>query len=334
LIRVAGGRFSASHVRSDALTRRPRRGRIFILVAALGVVGMFVAATAVGAAIGSLHRGSMRAGHFSVAGFVLTYPELNGSEWLLIGLAVVGATAISLAGRAAWRQGCAYRRFVERLEVLSCLDDRGRVKVIAGSRPEAFCAGYLRPTVYISRGALERLTEAEVKAVLAHEDHHRLVRDPLRLALGSILTKALFFIPALRPLCDRHADLAELDADGAAVRASAGRRAPLASALLVFDASAPPGVTGISSIRVDSLLGESERWRAPVSPMVASLIALSSLSLLIWHVSQLASVRATFNLPFLSSRPCVAMLALLPLFGFAGALGLRRRAGRGRSRRI
>src|SRR4029077_18482740 len=87
------------------------------------------------------------------------------------------------------------------------------------------------------------------------------VRDPLRFACGRILGRALFFVPALRSLWDRYADLAELNADRAAVRASAGDQSPLASALLVFDASAPPGVSGISSERVAPLLGLPIRWQ-------------------------------------------------------------------------
>lgn len=47
-------------------------------------------------------------------------------------------------------------------------------------------------------------------------------------------------------LCERYSDSAELRADPAAVRTSAGREAPLASALLMFDEVGPPGVTGIS----------------------------------------------------------------------------------------
>jgi hypothetical protein len=136
----------------------------------------------------------------------------------------------------------------------------------------------------------------------------------------------LFFVPVLRPLFGRDADLAELNADGAAVLASAGRQGPLASALLVFDASAPPGVSGISSARVDSLLGEPVPWRLPVRLMAASLTSLSALSVLIWQVSGLASVRATFNLPFLSTQPCVAMMLALPLLGCVAACRRRTRA--------
>src|SRR5689334_12331301 len=207
---------------------------------------MLAAAAAVGAVIGSVHHASMGVGRFEVIGLILSYPKLNGAEWLLIGLAAVGATAITVAGRAAWRQRSAYRGFLDRLEVLGRLDSHPTVKVIAGKRPEAFCAGYLRPSIYISQGALELLSPPELDAVLAHENHHRLVRDPLRLAFGGILSQALFFVPVLRLLRDRYTDLAEVNADRAAVRASAGRQAPLASALLVFDASAPPGASGIS----------------------------------------------------------------------------------------
>jgi Zn-dependent protease with chaperone function len=327
LIRNAGARFSASPVTSDARTNGPRHSRVFWLAAIFGAAGMLGAAAAVGAAIGSVHRASMVDGHLRVAGLVLSYPELNGAEWLLIGLAAVGATAITVAGRAAWRQRSSYRGFLEQLDVLGSLDGHPTVKVIAGSRPEAFCAGYLRPTVYISKGALESLTNPELEAVLAHEDHHRLVRDPLRFAFSRVLTQAVFFVPVIRSLADRYGDLAEVNADGAAVRASAGRQAPLASALLVFDASAPPGVSGISSARVDSLLGASARWRVPVWLIAASLASLSALGILIWRASGVASVRATFNVPLLSSQPCVVMMLLLPLLGCVAAFRRRARDG-------
>ena len=295
-------------------------------MAIFGAAGMLAAAAAVGAAIGSVHRALTGAGRFNVAGLVLSYPRLNGAEWLLIALFALGATAITVAGRAAWRQRSTYRRFLDRLEVLGQLDGHPTVKVIAGSRPEAFCAGYLRPTVYISEGALESLTNPELEAVLAHEHHHKLVRDPVRFVFGRILSQALFFVPVLRSLFDRYADLAELNADDAAVRASAGRQGPLASALLVFDESAPPGVSGISSARVDSLLGEPRRWRLPAGLMVASVAALSALGLLVWQASAVASVRATFNAPFLSSQPCVVVMVMLALLGCVALFRGQRRA--------
>jgi Zn-dependent protease with chaperone function len=301
---------------------------VFGLTVVLGTAGMLAAAAAVGAAIGSVHHASMGVGRFDVAGLVLSYPKLNGADWLLIGLAAVGATAITVAGRVAWRQRSAYRGFLDRLEVLGRLPGHPTVKVIAGTRPEAFCAGYLRPSIYISQGALELLSTPELDAVLAHERHHTVVRDPLRFAFGRILSQALFFAPVLRALRDRYADLAEVNADRAAVRASAGRQAPLASALLVFDTSAPPGASGISPARVDSLLGQPAPWRLPISLMATSLAAVSALSLLTWQAGGIASVQATFNVPFLSSQPCVLMITLLPLLGCLVACRRRAQGGR------
>jgi hypothetical protein len=134
-------------------------------------------------------------------------------------------------------------------------------------------------------------------------------------------------------LHDRYADLAEVNADRAAVQASAGHQTPLASALLVFDASAPPGASGISPARVDSLLGQPARWRVPIWLMAASLAAVSALSVLTWQASGVASVQATFNVPFVSSQPCVVMITLLPLMRCLVAFGRRARAGRVNVRR-
>src|SRR5207237_5326128 len=132
---------------------------------------------------------------------------------------------------------------------------------------------------------VELLTAAELDAVLAHEHHHRRVRDPLRIACGRVLSRALLFLPVLRPLCDRYADVAELSADRAAVHASAGREAPLASALLAFDESAPPGVSGISPERVDSLLGQPTSWRLPARLLAGSVPVPPVLGTVVWVIS-------------------------------------------------
>jgi Peptidase family M48 len=285
---------------------------------------MLAVSTAVGAAIGSVRHVSVVAHYIDVLGVRLSYPVLNGAEWLLLGLAALGATAGALVVSACWRQRAEYRKFLDQLEIIGRLEGYPSVKVIADPRPQAFCAGYLCPTVYVSQRAVDLLSEAELGAVLAHEYHHRKVRDPLRLACGRILGRALFFMPVLRPLSARYADLAELSADRAAVHASAGDQGPLASALLVFDASAPPGVSGISSERVDSLLGVPVRWRPPWWLTAVSLSSLLSLGVLIWRTSEVASAHATFDLPLLSSTPCIVISILLPLL--ACATIARRRA--------
>lgn len=306
------------------MSRRLGHPTVLQLALLLAAAGAVASAAPVGAAIASIHRAHAAVGRLPLAGIDFSYPRLNAPAWVLLGLALIGASAIAVALRAALRQHRAYRRFLARIEVVGRLGDGAGVQVIAGSHPQAFCAGYLRPTVYISQGALELLGDAELEAVLAHEHYHRRVRDPLRFACGRILGRALFFVPALSTLFRRYADLTELNADGAAVRAGAGGRAALASALLAFESS---GV-GISPERVDSLLGHPVGWRRPWWLLAASLGSVLSLIALTWGASQAASARATFNLPFVSSQPCLVMLAVLPLLGVVMVLGRRGAAGR------
>jgi hypothetical protein len=283
----------------------------------LAGTGTVVSAAPLGAAIASVHRASMPTGHLDVAGISFSYPRLNAAAWILLGLALIGTSAIAVALRAVRRQRGAYRQFLARLEVVGHLSDDPSVLVIADPHPQAFCAGYLRPRVYISQAALNLLDDAELRAVLAHERYHRRVRDPLRIACGRVFSQALFFLPALRALFGRYSDVAELNADGAAVRSGVGGRAALASALLAFEASGG----GISRERVDSLLGQAGGWRCPKWLMSTSFLALSSLTTVTWTASQAASARATFNFPFLSSQPCLAMLTLVSLLGCVGMFG-------------
>ena len=142
------------------------------------------------------------------------------------------------------------------------------------------------------------------------------VRDPLRFACARALAQALFFVPVLRALRDRYAEIAELRADCAAVRAAAGSKGALAGALLVFDSAAG----GVSPARVDSLLGRPQPWRVSWRLLLGSVAALAAVSALIWTTSAGASARATFNAPLLSSAPCVSFLMLvLPLLWMLAA---------------
>jgi hypothetical protein len=278
----------------------------------LGALGIGAAGTAVVAAAGSVHRASRGANHVVIAGQELTYPAINAAAAILLALAGLGVVVLAMLARGSWRQVRDYRSFVHGIAIAGALPRHPGAIVIDDPSPQAFCAGYLRPRVYVSRGALELLSEPELEAVLLHEDQHRVTRDPLRFACARLLAQALFFLPALRRLGDRYADLAEERADQAAVRGSAGEPAPLAAALLAFDAAAPAGVAGISPARVDSLLGQAPRRRFP-SPVVAlTLATLCSAVVLVWRASATASAHATLDLPVVSSKPCMLVLALIP----------------------
>jgi bla regulator protein blaR1 len=315
---VAAAGSSALPAPTDS--ERPRRAYRFVfgLQLALGACGVAGAIAALGAAVDSVHRVNGGAPEIVIASQRFTYPTVNVAAALLLALAAVGAAVIASALRASWRQLRDYRRFVRGIAVLGPLPGRPGITVIDDPAPHAFCAGYLRPRIYVSAGALAVLSDDELAAVLVHEGHHRTLRDPLRLAFSRILSQALFFLPVLPALRDRYSDLAEERADGAAVRA-AGDSAPLASALLAFDAAAPRGASGISPRRVDSLLGRPTGWQLPSSLVALALATLSVLTVVVWRASAAASAHATFNLPVLSSQPCMLVLALVPILGYAVA---------------
>lgn len=146
---------------------------MFGLAAALGAGGLGVIAATITTALASVHQASAGAGQIVLAGTRFTYPTVNGAEMLLLVLGMCAAAVIAAAVRAAWRQVNAHRRFTAVLRPVDSLDRDPRVGVIRDPRPQAFCAGYLRPAVYVSRRTVELLEEAELDAVLAHEHHHR-----------------------------------------------------------------------------------------------------------------------------------------------------------------
>lgn len=92
------------------------------------------------------------------------------------------------------------------------------LRVVDGLPSPAFTVGWWAPRIYVARSLGERLSEAELGAVLAHEAAHVARRDPLRLSLLRFLSCTLFWIPALRRLTADLADEAEIRADDAATR--------------------------------------------------------------------------------------------------------------------
>ena len=107
--------------------------------------------------------------------------------------------------------------------------DPARLRVVYGLPNPAFTAGWLRPRVYVARELADRLSAAELTAVLAHEGAHVVRRDPLRLSLLRVFGRTLFWIPALARLADDVADEAEVEADD---RAAGDQPLVLASAIL------------------------------------------------------------------------------------------------------
>ena len=312
---------------ADPRPRAVEAWGLYRLQLALGAAGIAACTLVLGAAASAVHVHPAAAHRLDVAGAHLTYPAVNAAAVVLMVLALLGAAVLAVAIHAAVRQWRGHRRLLVGLPVTGPLPGHPTVLVIDVAAPVAFCAGWLRPRVYVSAAVLDRLSEAELHAVLAHEHHHGALRDPLRLAVSRVLCQALFFLPVLRPLHDRYADVAEITADAAALEASGGAPGPLASAMLSVGATPAGGVVGISPERVDVLLGEARRaWRLPRLLLVAALLTLVVLVALVWRASHSASVQATLNLPIASSQPCVLVLALVPVLACLAAAVARRDA--------
>jgi Zn-dependent protease with chaperone function len=294
-------------------------GRVFAASVLLGLLGLASAVFVVTRLFESWRVSSEPASHVvSIFGARLAYPAANAGAIVVTVLAGLG---LLMAGAAVWRlvrEIIADRSF-RRALAASPPAPRDGAWVITDERPQAFCAGLLRPRVYFSTGALELLDPPALAAVLAHERHHARRHDPLRLACGRVLAAGLFFIPGMRRLVERQDALAEISADEAAVLTAGVERSGLASAMLSFSQVSSTDALGIDPERVDYLLGEPPRWRFPAALCLGIAATLSLLIAVAVLAAHAAAGSATLAPPFLSSQPCVAVLAMIP--AVAGLVG-------------
>jgi Zn-dependent protease with chaperone function len=153
----------------------------------------------------------------------------------------------------------------------------GEVVCLDDPTAAAFCAGLLRPRVFVTSGMVAALAADELAAVLVHEAEHARRRDPLRRLAGRAAADVLFWLPLVGWWSRRRLEDAELAADRAAI----GRvgRSPLARALraTAIPATAAVGARfdGAGPARITQLLGdELPRRRPPLAACLLSLLGL------------------------------------------------------------
>ncbi len=200
--------------------------------------------------------------------------QFHATALLTGAVVLLEAVIVGRAARSLLRQLRAHRAFLRRLPVVRIVEIDGEaVRVVPGRTPHAFCAGLGRPAVYASEGLVRESRPAELRAIVAHEAHHRARRDPLRALVARVISDAFRPLPPLAMLAERQSALAELAADAAAVR-RVGDVRPVASALARFDAMHALAGGGIAPERVDQLVRA-----APPQSVSAWLLAAAGLAL-------------------------------------------------------
>lgn len=166
---------------------------------------------------------------------------------------------------ATLRRGTLPAPFVDLVHSLGIAD---RLDVLDDAGTEVLCYGLSRPRIYVTSGLLNALEVDEVEAVLRHERHHLLQRDPLRSLLWTVLDNACWWTAPGGEQVRLHRELA---ADRAAI--VAGQRLPLARALLkLLERGSTPGHTtlaisglSVTEARIEQLL---QRGQLPEPSLV------------------------------------------------------------------
>ena len=302
--------------------------RLYRLNLAVAGLGALAVLAVLGAALSKLSLAPPPVEDLLAACGRLMPAGLSPAGVLLLGLGGLALFALVRGVRSVLTEARAQLRVHSGLHLAADQDVDGVfVRLFTSSRPQAFCAGLLRPRIFLSSTARDRLCQAELRAVLAHEGHHVRRRDPLRLLAARILADALFFVPALHRLERRYGELAELAADEAAVRV-AGSPA-LASALLKLGArDDSEAAVALAAERVDHLCGAPTRWRLEPRTLLLSLLGVAGITSLAALAGVAVGGVRVEALAVLSQSCMVLMLAV----ALAAAVSLWRRREVGGSR--
>lgn len=198
---------------------------------------------------------------------------LTGHHLATVGILVavlVGGVATAVAVRAV-----RHRRLVRGLRALSTPGEFDGVRLRVGELGDAaFVAGLSRPTIFCDRRLPERLSPAELRAVLLHERAHQLALDPARLLLVELVAPLARRSSIGRQWLANVIARREIAADRHAL-AHGVKREDLASALLRLPPLARAHVAGFTpavDLRLRALLGEADAPTAPASVRRTALL--------------------------------------------------------------
>jgi hypothetical protein len=232
-------------------------------------------------------------------------PTAGPRDWMALAVAAVGLLAATSGSiwllRTVWlgihcAREVSLLRFStppDHLRALAGAIGIRRIRFIDEDLAVAFCAGTLRPSVYVSRDLLVKLNQPELQAVVIHEAEHAKRFEPLRRAAWRAAAEVGFFVPLLGWARTHEIERSELRADRSAIDAIGSQA--VASALWTLGSGpAPMGVAayaGTIGLRVSQLLGDPLPRQLPRPDLLLSSLLGTAFALaLIGCVAEIAGM--------------------------------------------
>jgi beta-lactamase regulating signal transducer with metallopeptidase domain len=141
---------------------------------------------------------------------------------LLLGLAIIATFIIAFTKIALTL--IKTKKFIAAQKINS-IDQSSKLKQVADTigishniievhtaRPVVFCHGLQQPKIYISSAVVQMLQYPELQAVLLHETHHMLSKEPVRLLCIKFIS-GFGFIPGIKNLIKKYLSFSEMAAD-------------------------------------------------------------------------------------------------------------------------
>ncbi|GLF95393.1 M56 family metallopeptidase [Streptomyces yaizuensis] len=161
------------------------------------------------------------------------------AETLLLAVpALVVLVPLAVFARTAWRARRHRADHARLLDLIGTESERYGATVVDHAVPAVYCLPGRARRIVVTRGALECLTEAGLRAVLAHERSHLRGRHHLLLAATAAFARVLPRLPLARHAREQTALLVEMAADDRALREHS--REELATAMYEMAAGRAP----------------------------------------------------------------------------------------------
>lgn len=239
--------------------------------------------------------------------------------YTLGGFAAIGAVALLLAARRAWRDARTTRVVARGWQGRATgptrfVDGRLPVYGLPDAAPIISLTGFRRPRVFVARPVIDSFSPEELDVSLAHELAHRDSRDNLKRVLVACSPDLLFW-GAGRGLERRWRAAVEFAADARAVNGSEERAVSLAAALLKVARLMPaPGAVPAGSGFYDGTLlwARINRLLAPGGSPLSSQGPSRAWSLPIWGVTAFAFLLAAEGTWFGVHLATEGLVRLLP----------------------